>query len=125
MRVPSIIAAIVGALGSEALMLVVGRTAPTLLLVMFTLWVLSPFAGLYIAHLIARRWSEATRNALYWVTLIISVISLLIYGYFAFSPQPQKPTFIFVVTPPVSWGAAVLCLGVTALVSRSRPPKTM
>jgi hypothetical protein len=122
MRVLGVIAATFGAVGSEALMLFVGRTAPTILLVLFTLWVLSPFAGLYVAHIIAGRWSVATRNTLYWVTLIISVISLLVYGYFAFSPQRQTPTFIFVVLPPVSWGTAILCLAVAALVSRSRPP---
>jgi hypothetical protein len=69
-----------GAVASGALMLYAGRRvhAPRLLLVLFTGWVLLPFAVAAAALLASRRWSPAARAALYIVTLIVAVASLSI-----------------------------------------------
>jgi len=84
-------------------MLFVGRrNSSKLLLAIFTVWVLSPFALLL--------WANA-RSGLHALTLIIAVSSLLAYGFVAFGPTQAKPAATFVFVPPVDWlliGGAIL-----------------
>jgi CDP-diglyceride synthetase len=85
---------IAGALGSEALMLFVGRRNPSKpLLAIFTVWVLSPFALLLLAN---------ARAGLHTLTVIIAVSSLVAYGIVAFGPPQAKPAATFVFVPPIS-----------------------
>ena len=58
LRRVALIAVAAGALGSVALTLYAGRSNNLLILkVLFTLWVLSPFVLLGLAHLLSKRWS--------------------------------------------------------------------
>src|SRR5450432_3739404 len=65
LRAVSLIAVVVGAVGSVGLMLSAGRSTPRFLLVLFVIWVLSPFVALAWANVVSRRWSSLTRVTLY------------------------------------------------------------
>ena len=80
LRVVALIAVAAGAVGSLGLMLRAGRSTPRLLLVVFVIWVLSPFVALAWANMVSKRWSVLTRATLYCVTLVITLGSLAIYG---------------------------------------------
>src|SRR5713101_3759201 len=74
LRAAALAAVVAGATGSLALMLYVGRRNPSrMLLLLFTLWVLSPFVGLALAAGRAQPWSVATRSTIHLVTLIVAV----------------------------------------------------
>ncbi len=114
----ALIAVLAGAVGSVGLMLRAGHLNPSrLLLVLFALWVLSPFIALVLANMVSKRWSVVTRATLYTVMLILTVASLAIYGYVAFGPPRTKPAFVFVVVPPASWLLIAIVVPIAALIS--------
>ena len=83
-------------------MLRAGQRTPRFLLVLFTVWVLSPFVGLGWANMVSNRWSVVTRAALYAVTLVLALGSLAIYGdVLVVAPSGSPPAFVFVVVSPV------------------------
>src|SRR5439155_20642143 len=87
LRGPALIALPIGAVGAVGLMLSAGHrngTRMLFLLVLFTGWVLSPFVALAWAHATSKRWSPPPRAALYIVTLIITMATLLIYASVVF-----------------------------------------
>jgi len=114
-----LIAVLAGAAGSVGLMLHAGRNNPSrLLLVLFAVWVLSPFLALVLANMVSKRWSVVTRATLYTAMLVLTVGSLAIYGDIALGPPRPKPAFVFVVVPPASWLLIGIVLSTAALVSR-------
>ena len=113
-RLAALVAIPLGALGSIGFMLHVGRRNESrLLLALFTGWVLAPFIGLTWCHVPAKRWSDSARAALHFLTLVLALGSLAIYGYVALGPPRAKPAFFFLVIPPAS-------LTLTALVAAMR-----
>ena len=119
----ALIAVLAGAVGSVGLMLYAGHRNPSrLLLVLFALWVLSPFIALVLADMISKRWSVFTQAALYTVMLVLTVGSLAIYGDVALGPPRAKPAFAFVVVPPASWLLIAIVVPIAALISR-RPSR--
>ncbi len=110
------------AVGSASLMVYAAERvhAPRILLVGFTLWVLSPFALLALADLLSKRWhwSIQTRRALYGVMLVIAVASVTVYGVFALGGDRPK-TAPFVLLAPASWLLAVLVVAATAFNART------
>jgi len=80
LRAVALLAVVAGAGGSVGLMLRAGQRTPRLLLVLFTIWVLSPFVALLWAYMVSKRWSLVTRATLYCVTLVVTLGSLAIYG---------------------------------------------
>lgn len=119
-RAVALVAAIVGAVGSVGLMLRAGRTTPRFLLVLFVIWVLSPFVALVWATIISPRWSSLTRATLYGVTLVLTLGSLAIYGGLVKRPAGSANAFLFVVTPPVAWLVIAIAVPLAALISRRR-----
>ena len=117
-----LIAVLVGAVGSVGLMLHAGRNNPSrLLLVLFVLWVLSPFIVLVLANMVSKRWSVLTRATLYCVTLVITLGSLAIYGELVVvKPPGSANAFLFVVVPPGSWLLLAIVVPTAAFISRSR-----
>jgi hypothetical protein len=101
LRIVALIAAVAGAVGSVALTLRAGKSSPRLLLVLFVLWVLSPFAALAWANIVSIRWADLTRTTLCGVTLIITLGSLAIYSGFVSPPAGSAHAFVFVVVPLV------------------------
>ena len=103
---------IAGASGSAALVLYTGRRNPSLLLVaMFVLWVLAPFAGVAWASL---RW-PALRTTLDVEMIAVSACSLAVYGAVAFGPPRSQPASFFLLTPP-----ALALLGALAIAAATR-----
>ena len=123
LRAAALIALLVGAVGSVGLMLRAGHRNPSrLLLVLFALWVLSPFIALVLANMVSKRWSVLTRATLYTVMLVLTVGSLAIYGDVALGPPRTKAAFVFVVVPPASWLLIAIVVPIAALIS-GRPSR--
>ncbi len=111
------------AIGSGGLMVYAAERvrAPRVLLLGFTLWVLSPFALLALAEVLSKRWhwSVKTRRTLYGVMLVVAAASVIIYGVFALGGDRPK-TAPFVLVAPASCLLVVLVIATTAFASRKR-----
>lgn len=118
LRAVARIAVVVGAVGSVGFMLRAGRRTPHFLLVLFVIWVLSPFVALAWANLVAKRWSVPTRATLYGVTLLIALGSLAIYGGVVSPPAGSPGAFVFVAVPPGSWLLMTIVVPIAAWISR-------
>ena len=118
LRASAHIAVPVGAVGSLGLMLWAGRRNDSrILLVLFALWVLSPFMALVLANVVSKRWSVFSRAMLHSVMLVLTLVSLAIYGDVALGPPRAKPAFVFIVVPPASWLLIAIVGAVAALIS--------
>jgi len=118
LRTAARIAVVVGAVGSVGLTLRAGRTTPRLLLVLFVIWVLSPFVALAWANVVSKRWSLLTQATLHCLTLVITLGALAIYGEVVLPPAGSPRAFVFVIVPPVSWLLMTIVIPIAALVSR-------
>ncbi len=118
------LAAVVGAVGSMALMLYAGRTNQHIFVtVLFVFWVLAPFVALAWADRMSVRWSAVTRTALHLMTLVITVASLAIYLQRVLQPPRTTGAFVFVAVPVASCLLAAIVVAVAALLTRrSSPP---
>jgi hypothetical protein len=124
LRVAALTAVLAGSVGSIGLMLYAGRrNSSRLLLVLFALWVLSPFVALVLANVVSKRWPVLTRATLYSLMLVLTACSLAIYAEVALGPPRAKAAFVFVVVPPASWLLIAIAVSIAALISRrlSRP----
>lgn len=118
LRAAALIAVLAGAAGSVGLMLRAGHRNPSrLLIVLFALWVLSPFMALVWANVVSKRWSVLTRATLYVVMLVITLGSLAIYGALAFGPLRAKTGFVFLVVPAASWLLIAVVIPMAAMIS--------
>jgi hypothetical protein len=118
LRAAALIAVLAGAAGSLGLMLHAGRRNDSrILLVLFTIWVLSPFVALVLADVVSKRWSVLTRATLHSVMLVLTLGSLAIYGDVALGPPRAKTAFVFVVVPPASWLLIAIAVPIAALIS--------
>lgn len=111
-------AAIVGAAGSLGFMLRAGRHTPRFLLMLFIIWVLSPFVVLLWANAASTRWPVLARKALYCVTIAVALASLAIYAYFVL--ETPRPTPAFVLVPPASGVLTAIVVPTAGLISRRR-----
>ena len=119
LRTAALLAAVAGAAGSLGLMLRAGEHTPRFLLVLFTIWVLSPFAALLWANLVSKRWSVLTRATLYCVTFVITLGSLAIYGEWVdVKPAGAANAFLFVAVPPVTLVFITIVVSVAAFLAR-------
>ena len=119
-RSVALAAVVLGAAGSVGLMLRVGHRNPSvLLMVLFTIWVLSPFVGCVVADSLSIRWSAATRATLHGVMLLLTAASLAIYGRIAFGAPVPRPAFAFLVVPLGSWLLMAAAVAAAALASRA------
>jgi len=117
----AMIAVAIGAVGSTGLMFRVGhRNNSRILLLLFTIWVLSPFVALAVANVVSKRWSVVTRAALYSLMLVLTLGSLAAYGNIALGPPRAKPAFIFLVVPLASWLLIATFVPAAAFISRRR-----
>ena len=116
----ALIAVVAGAVGSVGLMLYAGRHAPWFLVVLFAIWVLSPFITLAAADVVSKRWSVLTRATLHSMMLVVALGSLAAYGADALRPPKAQAAFVFVVVPPASWLLMTTGVAVAALISGRR-----
>jgi predicted dienelactone hydrolase len=113
-----LVAAVVGAVGSADFVLRAGeRNNSRFLLLLFIIWVLSPFVGLGLAVLVSKRFSVFTRATLCGVTLIASVGSLAIYANVVSMPPGSQLAFPFLAVPFGSWVLVVMVVPLAALIS--------
>jgi uncharacterized membrane protein len=118
LRAMALIALVVGAVGSLGLMFREGQDTPRFLLVIFTIWVLAPFAALFWANKVSKRWSVPTRATLYCVILIVALGSLAIYGeWIDIKPAGSANAFLWVIVPPASLLFIAIAVGIAALLS--------
>ncbi len=122
-QILALIFTLVGSLGSLLLMFNAGRNNPSVILMaLFTIWVLSPFAGLFVASKFSKLWSGLTRTALYCLMVILTIVSLVAYSGKLNSPE-TKNAFMFLVVPFVSWLLMVTVIPIAALISRRQSRK--
>jgi hypothetical protein len=111
---------VIGAMGSVGLTLYTGRNNPSIFLIaMFVAWVLSPFAGLWIADKISRRWYPVGHRAIYVCMWIVTAASIIAYSG-GFNTAETKTAFMFLVIPLASW---VLLGSVLIAINLSRKRK--
>ena len=120
LRAAALVAVVAGAVGSAGLTLRAGRTTPRFLLVLFLIWVLSPYAVLAWANLAAKGWLFLTQGTLYCVTFVITLGSLAIYGGLVSPPAGSAPAFVFLAVPPGGWLLMALTVPPAAMISRRR-----
>jgi uncharacterized membrane protein YsdA (DUF1294 family) len=121
MRTTALVALIAGAAGSIGLFLHAKQHPPPLLVALFVIWVLSPFAALAVTHRVSKRWAPGTQATLYVVTLFVALASLLIYGDDALHHRTAHPAFVYVAVPPASVLASVVAILIAALVAKRNP----
>jgi len=115
------IAALAGAVGSVGLVLYAGRNNKSLILmIVFALWVLAPFAAVLLANVVSKRWSALTRATLHGSMLLLMLGTLAIYVVVALRPPRPQGAFAFVMVPPASSLLVAIAISVAALVSGRR-----
>jgi predicted neutral ceramidase superfamily lipid hydrolase len=98
-----------GSVGSVAFLLLAGwRHSPAVLLLIFAIWVLAPFAALILAKALWKR--RPVRTA----ALIIGVASPIVYGYAALRLHLPTATPVFVTFP----AASLLLTAIAVLLAR-------
>jgi hypothetical protein len=108
---------VVGAGASLLFMLQVGHRNPSfVLMLLFTVWVLSPFVALLAGAMVSAGWTGRSRATLYGVMFAVSVLSPLAYGVVALGPPTPRPAFSFLVVPLASWSFGASALVVVSLV---------
>jgi len=124
LRSAALFTAVAGAAGSLWLMLRAGhnngRIVP--LVILFAMWVLSPFLALVGADGTSRRWSTGRQVTLCVTMLIVSLGSLAVYGINAVHPLSAKGAFIFLVVPAAGWALTAAGLAASAMLTSRRPP---
>ena len=119
LHIAAFIVVLAGAAASLVFMFNAGRNQKSIfLIVLFTIWVLSPFTGLLVANVIAKRWSIPTRVNLDLLVLLITLVSLLAYSGLL-NPPGTKPAFKFLIVPLVSW----MLIGIVFLIGAARSRK--
>jgi len=113
----ALIAALTGAAGSIGLWLRASQHPPLLIVVLFVIWVLSPFAALLLADVVSKRWSVLNRAALHSVMLVVTAGSLAAYVYDALRPRKAQAAFWYVLVPPASWLLIAIVFLIAALIS--------
>ena len=122
-RAIALVATVACAAGSVGLMFRASQHPPRLLLVLFTIWVLSPFVALFWANIVSKRWSAVNRVTLYCTTFIVTLGSLAIYGRLIdVKPAGSPNAFLWVIVPPSAGVFAAIVVSIALLIScwRSR-----
>lgn len=109
MRAAARLAALIGVLGSGALVVYAGRhNQHPFLVVLFVVWVAPPFVG----YLVARRFAP---RALDVVVILAAVASLVVFTAAAIRPGRAVP---FVLVPGLSWVGMLVVVAASALSGR-------
>ncbi len=118
-RISSLAVGTLGALCSLYFTIHAGRNNKSILLILlFAVWVLSPFVALVAANVVSNRWSIFARKMLYGLMLVLTVLSLAYYSGFL-SVAGTKTAFVFLIVPLISW----LLIALFILITRSMSPR--
>ena len=108
-------ALIAGAIWSVVCTLYAGRhNASVLLVALFVVWVLSPFAGFVLVIRSAQRQHVGILRALLANSIVVTLTSVLIYTAVAFSAPTHHTAFAFLVVPAATW----LAIGTFAVATK-------
>lgn len=99
-----------------------GRILP--LVILFAMWVLSPFLALVWANGSSGRWSTGTRVTFSITMLVVSLGSLAIYGVNAVHPFSSKGAFIFLVVPAAGWALSAAGLAAARMFAERTPQES-
>ena len=118
-------AAVVGAIASVAMLVYVGNRggsnkAQPVVMILIAIWVLSPYVILVAGHARSGSWSDLSRVTLYWMMIVVAVISFIVYVPFGMGPIRPKPAAPFVGIPPLQWILIVAALLVAAGITRRK-----
>jgi hypothetical protein len=103
LRTVAMILLAIGAIGALFFMFKAGSNQKSIILTgVFTVWVLSPFVGLFIANHVTSIWTVITRQLLYWLMTGLTIVSLIAYSGLETLPN-EKSAFIYLAFPFVSW----------------------
>jgi hypothetical protein len=117
-RVTALIALVIGAIGSLGFMFRASQHTPRILLILFIVWVLSPFAALLWANMVSRRWSVLTQGTLYCVVFIVALGSLAVYSKLIdIKPAGSANAFLWVIVPPLSLLFIAIVIPIAAFIS--------
>jgi len=118
----AMLACVVGAGASLVFMYEVGHRNPSfVLMLLFAIWVLSPYVAFLVGAWKSAGWAPPLRAALYGAMLAVSFLSVVVYGMVALGPPRRQPAFAFLIVPLISWFVAA---GAVAIASFLRPPRT-
>ena len=118
LRGAALIAVPAGGAGSVGLMLRAGRHNDSrVLLLLFGIWVLSPFVASLLANVVFKHWSVVTRATLYVTMFVLTLGSLAIYGDVAFGHPRLKTGFAFLVVPFASWLLIAVIVAMARVIS--------
>lgn len=121
LRTVALAFATIGAIGSLYYMHMASRQQSSILLiVLFAGWILLPFAGLLLANKISIRWTVFARSLLYWLMIVLTIGSLVVYSG-VFMPAHMKLTGMFLVIPLLSW----IFIVITILIARRISSKSL
>ena len=121
LRAAALVAIVAGGGGSLGLILFAGRRNPSVFLILlFAVWVLSPFVALALANSRSAHWAIMTRKALYIVTLIVTLGSFAMYVDVVLRPPRSAPASRFLVVPLASWLLMTIVVAIAAWMARSR-----
>lgn len=96
---------------SLGLVLWVGRqNRSTLLIVMFAVWVESPFVGLMRLYNAAKDREVARQRATYLLMFLVSLATVLIYAVMVLLVHQAKPAAPFLFVPALSWVVIAIAL---------------
>ena len=97
-----------------------GRRQPSvLLIILFTLWVLSPFIGLLVLNNISKRWILSVRETLYWLAVVMTILSVAGYSGLFNAPE-TKNAFVFLAIPFLSWVIIAVSFFIARRISRRK-----
>ncbi len=124
LRTLALVVMLVGAALSLGLVLYTGRhNHSILLLAIFVVWVLSPFAGLLVASLVSKNWLVPVRVTIYISMIVLTLGSVVSYGS-TWIKSPEKPAFVFLIIPLISLLLIAIAIAIAAVRSRRPAPRS-
>jgi uncharacterized membrane protein YhaH (DUF805 family) len=118
LRKTALAIALAGALLSLIFVLHAGRHNKSIILpLLFVFWVLSPFATLVAAN-VGKRRLRTGHATLYWLTIVIAVVSAVGYSGVLSSPGANL-TPLFLLLPLLT----LIVIAIFILVTKSKSPK--
>lgn len=106
---------VVAALASLGFTLYTGRhNASMLLIALFAVWVVAPFAGFFVVLRLAEGHAPGIRKAMHAGAMVIALSSAVVYAAVTFGANPMHTAFPFLAVPAASW------LGILPLMVAAR-----
>ena len=112
----------IGAGVSVNLTLYAGQSNKSVLLVaLFVVWVLSPFAAMLAAHVFFRRRPPAVKITVYCLMLVTTFVSILAYSN-TLNPFAGKPAAVFLIVPLLLWVLTLVAIPVALSRAQRNSP---